>query len=139
MMFKEVAEKLVELLSTYTAIPIFVGANPPMGSIGIDAEANTTAISFGNGRLYEMFVLINGKGGDQESVYEALCDIHDGLNSQFHLATGDAWEIYACETVASPHLLGRENSDNEQYLYGSSVRLKIYEEIKNESVNSVRR
>lgn len=123
---KDIIETIVTLLKTYTSVPVYIGANPPMGSIGVDAEANTVSISFGNGRLYEMFLLINGKGGDQEAVYEALCDIHAGLNSQLHVVLGQGWEIYGAETVASPHLLGREENDSNQYLYGSSVRLKIY-------------
>lgn len=127
MIFEEIIQVLVTEAKKYTDVPVVIGSNPPMESIGIDTEANTTFIGFGNDRHYDMPTFINGKSGNQEKIFKALESIHEGFTSTFPLAKAEdgSWVIFSSETTASPHEIGREANNQTQYLYGSSMLLRV--------------
>ena len=61
----------------------------------------------------------------QQTVIQQLDAIHRSLTHRKDFPTGNGWQIYAIETVSSPRFLGRENNNRFQWLYGSSLRVKI--------------
>ena len=70
-------------------------------------------------------ILCNGKNGDQKTIIRQLDAIHAALTRRKDFPSGEGWQIYAIETVASPRFLGRESNNRFQWLYGSSLLVKI--------------
>ena len=125
-MFSMVLEAVRELAHSFTQIPVYIGANPPKESIGIDGEAGTQATGLNFGKLFEYRMTVNGKSGDQKKILTALEDIHYGLTIRKDYPHGDRWQIYAIETTSSPRLIGREQAQTNEWVYGSTIIVKYY-------------
>jgi hypothetical protein len=72
-----------------------------------------------------MSVVCNAKNGVQSVAIQQLDAIHRSLTHRKDFPTTGNWQIYAIETVASPRLIGREQNPQAQWLYGSSLLIKI--------------
>ena len=114
---------MAEATEPYAAI--VRGPLPPDNGIAIYMANGTPNATFLNKRIVYDFVLtLNGKHARQQAVAAALNAIHTALTTTKTYPATDDWEICDIETVSFPSYLDRE--ENNQYLYGSSIRVRAY-------------
>ena len=68
--------------------------------------------------------VLNGKHTDEQILSAALGKIHTALSMATEYPAADNYQITDISTINAPGCLGRE--ENEQWLYGSSLRVKFY-------------
>lgn len=113
------------MASAAAGVPIVTGSMPPLDGIAMTGQAGPDSIFLDIGSNERMSVVCNGKGGDQRAVIQQLDAIHKSLTRRKDFPTGDGWQIYAIETVASPRLIGRESNPRAEWIYGSSLLVKF--------------
>lgn len=124
-MYDEILQAVIDMAEQAAGVPIVLGSNPPQNGIAMTGNSSSTSIFLDIGSDERMTVLCNGKNGDQKTVIRQLDAIHAALTRRKDFPSGDGWQIYAIETVASPRFLGRENNSRFQWLYGSTLLVKI--------------
>lgn len=124
-MYDDILQAVIDMAEAAAGIPIVTGSNPPKNGIAMTGESSPTSIFLDIGSNERMSVVCNGKNGNQQTVIQQLDAIHKSLTRRKDFPTGDGWQIYAIETVASPRLIGREQNPQAQWLYGSSLLIKI--------------
>lgn len=106
---------------------IVYGSDPPENGICmIQAAGAPTEKHFDTGMLYRLSVLLNGKHSDQQTLLDALTQIHTALtkrNDFNDFSTTDA-QVISIMTTASPQIIGREQ--NNQWIAGSSFEVSFY-------------
>lgn len=122
-MYDEILQAVINMAEQATGETIVVGSMPPDNGIAMTGQAAPQSIFLDIGANERMSVVCNGKSTDQRAIIQKLDTIHRSLARRKDFPTGDDWQIYAIETVASPRLIGREQ--NSQWLYGSSLLVKI--------------
>ena len=124
-MYDEILQAVINMAEQAAGMTIFTGSNPPYDGIAMTGSSNSRSIFLDIGSDEAMSVLVNGKNGDQQTIIRQLDAIHASLTRRKDFPCGTGWQIYAIETVTSPRLLGRENNNRHQWLYGSSLLVKI--------------
>lgn len=124
-MYDEILQAVIDMAEAAAGVPIVVGSNPPENGIAMTGDSSSMSIFLDIGSDERMTVLCNGKNGDQQTVIRQLNAIHESLTRRKDFPCGSKWQIYAIETVSSPRFLGRESNNRFQWLYGSSLRVKI--------------
>jgi hypothetical protein len=124
-MYDEVLQAVIDMAEAAACAPIVTGSLPPDNGIAMTGQAAPQSIFLDIGSNERMTVVCNGKNGNQQTVIQQLDAIHKSLTRRKDFPTGDGWQIYAIETVASPRLIGREQNPQAQWLYGSSLLIKI--------------
>ena len=106
---------------------IVYGSDPPENGICmIQAAGAPTEKHFDTGMLYGLSVLLNGKHSDQQTLLDALTQIHTALtkrNDFSDFSTTDA-QVLSIMTTSSPQIIGREQ--NNQWIAGSSFEVSFY-------------
>ena len=104
---------------------IVFGALPPDDGISMAIATGASEETFLNkGQNYQMSVVINAKSTNQLNALDWLGKIHETLTLTKDYPSGTNWQICNIETTGVPMYLGRE--ENQQYEYGSSVRIDFY-------------
>ena len=104
---------------------IVFGALPPDDGISMAIATGASEETFLNkGQNYQMSVVINAKSTSQLNALDWLGKIHEVLTLTKDYPSGTNWQICNIETTGIPMYLGRE--ENQQYEYGSSVRVDFY-------------
>lgn len=124
-MYDGILQAVIDMAESAAGVPIVIGSNPPDNSIAMTGQASSASIYLDIGSNERMSVLCNAKNGDQQTAIRQLDAIHHSLTRRKDFPTGAGWQIYAIETVASPRLIGREQNPQAQWLYGSSLLVKI--------------
>ena len=124
-MYDEILQAVIDMAESAAGVPIVIGSQPPDNGIAMTGQSASASIMLDIGSNERMGVICNGKNGDQQTVIRQLDAIHKSLTRRKDFPTGVDWQIYAIETVASPRLLGREQNPQAQWLYGSSLLVKI--------------
>ena len=124
-MYDEILQAVIDMAEEAVGVPIVTGSNPPQNGLAMIGTSASTSIFLDIGSDERMNVLCNGKNGNQQTIIQQLNTIHANLTRRKDFPSGDGWQIYSIETVASPRLIGRENNDRFQWLYGSSLLVKI--------------
>ena len=124
-MYDEILQAVIDMAEQAAGVPIVLGSNPPQNGIAMTGNSSSQTIFLDIGSNERMTVLCNGKNGDQKTIIRQLDAIHRALTRRKDFPHGDSWQIYAIETVASPRFLGRESNNRFQWLYGSSLLVKI--------------
>lgn len=124
-MYDEILQAVIDMAEEAVGVPIVTGSNPPQNGLAMIGTSASTSIFLDIGSDERMNVLCNGKNGNQQTIIQQLDTIHSNLTRRKDFPSGDGWQIYSIETVASPRLIGRENNDRFQWLYGSSLLVKI--------------
>ena len=124
-MYNEILQAVIDMAEAAVGVPVFLGSQPPDNGIAMTGQAGSSPIFLDIGSNERMSVVCNGKNGDQQTVVEQLDAIHRALTRRKDFPSGANWQIYAIETVASPRLIGREQNPRAQWLYGSSLLIKI--------------
>ena len=122
-MYDEILQAVIDMAENAAGVSIVTGSMPPDNGIAMTGQAAPQSIFLDIGSNERMTVVCNGKNGNQQTVIQQLDAIHKSLTRRKDFPTGDGWQVYAIETVASPRLIGREA--NKQWLYGSSLLVKI--------------
>lgn len=76
------------------------------------------------GMSYDLDLVLNGKNASQQTVSDALNDIHQALTQTKVYPETAEYQINNIETTSSPSYIGRE--ENKQYLYGSSLKVRFF-------------
>lgn len=124
-MYDEILQAVIDMAENAAGVSIVTGSMPPDNGIAMTGQAAPQSIFLDIGSNEHMTVVCNGKNGNQQTVIQQLDAIHKSLTRRKDFPTGDGWQIYAIETVASPRLIGREQNPQAQWLYGSSLLIKI--------------
>lgn len=124
-MYDEILQAVIDMAEEAVGVPIVTGSNPPQNGLAMIGTSASTSIFLDIGSDERMNVLCNGKNGNQQTIIQQLDTIHANLTRRKDFPSGDGWQIYSIETVASPRLIGRENNERFQWLYGSSLLVKI--------------
>lgn len=104
---------------------INIGALPADDKICMSISGGWPEHTFNDkGMEYELNLVLNGKHSSQQTVSNALNDIHQGLTQTKDYPQDTDYQITNIETTASPNYIGRE--ENKQYLYGSSLKVRFY-------------
>lgn len=122
-MYDDILQAVISMAETAAGVAIVTGSLPPDDGIAMTGQAATAAIFRDIGSNDRLSVVCNGKNTSQAAVIRQLDAIHHALTRRKDYPTGDGWQIYSIETVASPRLIGRE--ENSQWLYGSSLLVKV--------------
>lgn len=123
-MYNEILQAIIDMASAAVGVSIVTGSMPPNNGIAMTGQSAPQSIMLDIGSNERMAIVCNGKNTDQQTVIEQLDAIHHDLTRRKDFPTGDDWQVYAIETVASPRLIGREQ--NSEWLYGSSLLVKIH-------------
>ena len=124
-MYDEILQAVIDMAEAAVGVPIVTGSNPPQNGIAMAGSSASQSIFLDIGSDERMSVVCNGKNGNQQTIINQLDTIHASLTRRKDFPSGTSWQIYSIETVASPRLIGRENNDRFQWLYGSSLLVKI--------------
>ena len=124
-MYDEILQAIIDMAESAVGVPIVTGSMPPDNGIAMTGQAASASIMLDIGSNERMSVLLNGKNNNQRVVIQQLDAIHKALTRRVDFPTGDGWQVYAIETVASPRLIGREQNPQAAWLYGSSLLVKF--------------
>lgn len=124
-MYDEILQALIDMAEAASGVRVVTGSLPPDNGIALTGTSASAPIFLDIGSNERMNVLVNGKNGDQKTVIQQLDAIHKSLTRRKDFPTGDGWQIYAIETLTSPRLLGREENVQAQWVYASSLLVKI--------------
>ena len=124
-MYDEILQAVIDMAENAAGVSIVTGSMPPDNGIAMTGQAAPQSIFLDIGSNERMSVVCNGKNGNQQTVIQQLDAIHKSLTRRKDFPTGNGWQIYAIETVASPRLIGKEANPQAQWLYGSSLLIKI--------------
>lgn len=124
-MYDEILQAVINMAESAAGVSILTGSQPPDNGIAMTGSGGPATIMLDIGSNERMNIVVNGKNGDQKTIIDQLDTIHRVLTRRKNYPTGDGWQIYSIETVASPRLLGREQNPQAQWLYGSSLLVKI--------------
>lgn len=105
--------------------PVTIGAMPADNGIACAIANGAPEGTFmTKGMAYQFNLVLNGKHASQQTVSDALNDIHQALTQTKEYPYTDTYQITDIDTISSPSYLGRE--ENKQYLYGSSLRVRFF-------------
>jgi len=105
--------------------PVTIGAMPADNGIACAIANGAPESTFlTKGMAYQFNLVLNGKHHNQQTVSDALNDIHMVLTQSKTYPSSDDFQITDIDTITSPSYLGRE--ENKQYLYGSSLRVRFF-------------
>lgn len=124
-MYDEILQAVIDMAQSAAGVPVVLGSQPPEDGIAMTGTAASQSIFLDIGSNERMNIVCNGKNGDQRTVIQQLEAIHKALTRRKDFPTGDGWQIYSIETVASPRLIGRESNNRFQWLYGSSLLVRF--------------
>lgn len=124
-MYDDILQAVIDMAENAAGVSIVTGSMPPDNGIAMTGQAAPQSIFLDIGSNERMSVVCNGKNGNQQTVIQQLDEIHKSLTKRKDFPAGDGWQIYAIETVASPRLIGKEANPQAQWLYGSSLLIKI--------------
>lgn len=122
-MYDEILQAVIQMARDATGVPVLVGSLPPDNGLAMIGSSASASIFLDIGSDERMNVICNGKHENQQAVISRLDMIHRALTRRKDFPTGDGWQIYAIETIASPRLVAREA--NRQWLYASSLLVKV--------------
>ena len=104
---------------------IVVGALPPLDGVSMAITTGMTESTYLNkGFSQHISVVINAKSTDQQNAFEWLSLIHEAITMTESYPSGTNWQITNIESSELPTYIDREQ--NNQYLYGSAVRVYYY-------------
>jgi len=122
-MYNEVLQAVIDMAQDAAGVSIVTGSMPPDNGIAMTGSTGSFPVFLDMGSNESMNIVCNGKNVNQLAVIQQLDAIHAALTRRKDFPSGQAWQIYAIETTASPRLIGREQ--NSQWLYGSSLAVKF--------------
>ncbi len=126
-MYDKIIQAVKTLATSYAA---------PYTSIDLGAmpEDNGLAMYLGPGAPDEEYlnrsslnsidVVLNGKHSNQQTVLQALSNIHKALTQLKSYSSGEGWKITNIRTTTAPNYIGQE--DSGQWLYGSILEVQFY-------------
>lgn len=124
-MYDEILQAVIDMAENAAGVSIVTGSNPPKNGVAMTGQAASSTIFLDIGSNERMSVLCNGKNANQKTIIDQLDAIHKSLTRRKDYPTGNGWQIFSIETVASPRLIGREENPEAQWVFGSSLLVKI--------------
>lgn len=123
--YQDIFTNVVSKAQTAVTPTIVVGALPPLDGISMaisTGATDTTALD--KGQTQQFSVVINAKSTNQQNALEWLALVHEALTLTESYPSGANWQITNIESSELPMYMDREQ--NNQYLYGSAVRVYYY-------------
>lgn len=123
--YQTIFTNVVTLAQAAVTTSIVVGALPPLDGISMALSTGATnETMLDKGQLQQVSIVINAKSSDQQNALEWLALIHEALTLTESYPSGTNWQIINIESSELPTYIDREQ--NNQYLYGSAVRVYYY-------------
>lgn len=126
-MYDEVIDAILQMVKLYTSYTVVLGSNPTKESIAITGTGAPTTIYKNKDTEQELVLTVNGKSGHQQNLLHDLTEIQRKLFLRSDYPQGNNWHIYSIEPVASPRLIAVEQNNKNQWIYGSSIKVKFYQ------------
>ena len=123
MLYEEILNAIIDMAESAAGEKILIGSMPPDNGIAMTGQGAEDVIFRDFGSNDRFNIVCNGKNASQRRAAEQLDRIHWALTRRKDYPEADKWQVYAIETISSPHLIGREL--NRQWLYGSSLLVKV--------------
>lgn len=125
---------LAQATNPYATITI--GAMPADNGIACQIATGAPESTFmTKGFPYQFTMVLNGKHSNQQTVSDALNDIHQSLTQRKEYPATNTYQITDISTISTPSYIGRE--ENKQYLYGSSLSVKFFYKKLPENDNTI--
>lgn len=122
---QEIFTNVVTLAQAAVSPSIVAGALPPLDGVAMAISTGATDDTMlDKGLKQQISIVINSKSSDQQNALEWLALIHEALTMTESYPTGTNWQITNIESSELPTYIDREQ--NNQYLYGSAVRVYYY-------------
>lgn len=123
--YSDVIEAVATLINNQNPYAtVTIGAMPPTNGIALAWASSFNRLFWDKKAAVEFSAVLNGKHSNQQTVADGLSDIHTALNFMTAYPSADNFQITNIETESAPSYIGRE--ENNQWLYGSSIRVKFY-------------
>lgn len=123
--YQDIFTHVLSMAQTAVTPTIVVGALPPLDGISMAISTGSTGTTFFDKGLNQIIsIVINAKSSDQQNALEWLANIHEALTLTETYPSGTGWQITNIESSELPMYMDREQ--NNQYLYGSAVRVYYY-------------
>ena len=124
--YNDMFSRVVSMAQTaFTSPVIVVGSLPPLDGVSMAISMGMTESTYLNkGFSQTLSIVINAKSSNQQNALEWLALIHEALTMTESYPSGTNWQITNIESSELPCYIDREQ--NNQYLYGSAVRVYYY-------------
>ena len=123
--FQDMFTHVVSMAQTAVTPVIVIGSLPPLDGISMAISTGiTNDTMLDKGLKQQISVVINAKSSNQQNALEWLALIHEALTLTESYPSGTNWQITNIESSELPTYIDREQ--NNQYLYGSAVRVYYY-------------
>lgn len=123
--YQDIFLHVISMAQTAVTPSIVVGSLPPLDGISMAVSTGATNDTMlDKGMTHQISVVINSKSSDQQNALEWLALIHEALTMTESYPSGTNWQITNIESSELPTYIDREQ--NNQYLYGSAVRVYYY-------------
>lgn len=123
--YQDMFTHVVSMAQTAVTPAIVIGSLPPLDGISMAVSTGVTNDTYlDKGLTQQISVVINSKSKNQQNALEWLALIHEALTMTESYPSGTNWQITNIESSELPTYIDREQ--NEQYLYGSAVRVFYY-------------
>lgn len=123
--YQDMFTHVVSMAQTAVTPVIVIGSLPPLDGISMAISTGVTNDTMlDKGMTQQISVVINSKSSNQQNALEWLALIHEALTMTETYPSGTNWQITNIESSELPTYIDREQ--NNQYLYGSAVRVFYY-------------
>lgn len=123
--FQDMFTNVLNLAQAAVTPSIVIGPLPPLDGISMALTSGSTdTTSLDKGQRQTVSIVINAKSSNQQNALEWLALIHEALTLTESYPSGTNWQITNIESSELPSYIDREQ--NDQYLYGSAVRVYYY-------------
>lgn len=123
--YQDMFTHVVSMAQTAVTPVIVIGSLPPLDGISMAISTGVTNDTMlDKGMTQQISVVINSKSSNQQNALEWLALIHEALTMTESYPSGTNWQITNIESSELPTYIDREQ--NDQYLYGSAVRVFYY-------------
>ena len=123
--YQDMFTHVVSLAQAAVTPVIVIGSLPPLDGISMAISTGVTNDTMlDKGQKQQISVVINAKSSNQQNALEWLALIHEALTLTESYPSGTNWQITNIESSELPSYIDREQ--NNQYLYGSAVRVYYY-------------
>ena len=112
------------IMQTQPYSDVRIGPLPPKNGLAIAWASSSINTFLNKCGTVQMTAVLNGKHANQKVVSDTLGRIHTYLGFKKQYPEAVNFQITDISTISAPSYLGCE--ENNQWLYGSSIRVKFY-------------